>query len=190
MNVSQMPKDSLRGAIRIFLEKHQPKLGMNILEVGSRIHVPEATWLNNRDLCPEGGEWLGVDMQEGLGVDQVVDCEMLPMDWDNRFTGVLNSEVLEHTPHPTQMLREMYRVLQPGGTLLLTTLLTHPIHGYPNDYWRFTSEGIKHLLLDSGFKEENIHLEYGISVNVKFKVMEERLVSRDIPMQIFAHARK
>jgi SAM-dependent methyltransferase len=186
----KMPRDSLRGRIREFLESHSRKLGSNILEVGSRIHVPEATWLNNKDLCPEGASWLGVDIQEGEGVDMVVDCENLPKEWDGKFTGILNSEVLEHTPHPHKMIEEMYRVLAPGGYLMLTTLLTHPIHGYPNDYWRFTSEGIKQLLLDAGFDQKLIYLEYGISTRIQFKVMEERLVTKDIPMQIFALAKK
>lgn len=190
MTNKTMPRDSIRGAIREFLERFQENLGINVLEVGSRIHDPKAWWINNKDLKLPNATWLGVDIQEGEGVDLVVDSENLPKDWSEKFTGVLCSEVLEHTPHPQKMIDELYRVLKPGGYLVLTTLLTHPIHGYPNDYWRFTSEGIKHLCLTSGFKQDLLYLEYGVSVDIAYKVQDERLARRTIPMQIFALAKK
>lgn len=42
------------------------------------------------------------------------------------FDIVVSSEVIEHTPDPFSGVREMYRVLKPGGTLVLTT---------PNQLW-------------------------------------------------------
>jgi hypothetical protein len=40
----------------------------------------------------------------------------------------------------------MFRVLVPGGELLLTTRFLFPIHDAPHDYFRFTKYGLRHLL--------------------------------------------
>src|SRR5262249_20741343 len=36
--------------------------------------------------------------------------------------------------------------LAPGGLCVITSVMLFPIHGYPNDYWRFTPEGFRVLL--------------------------------------------
>lgn len=46
----------------------------------------------------------------------------------NSFDIVISSEVIEHTPSPQQALKECYRVLKPGGILVVTT---------PNAFWYF-----------------------------------------------------
>ena len=40
---------------------------------------------------------------------------------DNSFDFVFSCETLEHIPHPENMLKEIYRVLKPGGKFILTT---------------------------------------------------------------------
>jgi 2-polyprenyl-3-methyl-5-hydroxy-6-metoxy-1,4-benzoquinol methylase len=45
---------------------------------------------------------------------------------DNSFDFVVSSEVVEHTPDPIGCIREMFRVLNDGGILVLTT---------PNSFW-------------------------------------------------------
>jgi SAM-dependent methyltransferase len=39
---------------------------------------------------------------------------------DNSFDAILCTEVLEHVPHPEAALRELVRLLKPGGNLILT----------------------------------------------------------------------
>lgn len=45
---------------------------------------------------------------------------------DSSFKCVVSSECIEHTSHPKTAVREMLRVLEPGGVLILTT---------PNKIW-------------------------------------------------------
>lgn len=45
------------------------------------------------------------------------------------FDYIVCSEVIEHVPDPIQAIRELYRVLKPNGTLILTT---------PNKFWYFS----------------------------------------------------
>ncbi|MHC1704353.1 MAG: class I SAM-dependent methyltransferase [Tenuifilaceae bacterium] len=47
---------------------------------------------------------------------------------DNTFDFVVSSEVIEHVPDPYKAIQELYRVLKPGGTIVLTT---------PNKIWYF-----------------------------------------------------
>lgn len=54
------------------------------------------------------------------------------------FDYVICSELLEHVPHPPSVLEEIYRVLKPGGTCLITVPFLFHIHADPYDYGRYT----------------------------------------------------
>src|SRR5690606_32772432 len=136
MTPPAMPADSVRGRIRNCIERHKALLGDDVHEVGSRIHDPAAWYLRNRDLAT--GNWTGLDMQPGEGVDRVGDMHQLPPEWSGRFSAVLCSEVLEHVARPWIALPELRRVIRPGGAIVITTLTTFHIHGYPDDYYRYT----------------------------------------------------
>ena len=47
-------------------------------------------------------------------------CQQLPFR-DGRFAAVINSEVIEHVPDKPEVWTEMWRVLRPGGILILGT---------------------------------------------------------------------
>jgi ubiquinone/menaquinone biosynthesis C-methylase UbiE len=51
---------------------------------------------------------------------RVADAQDLPFD-DNAFDVIFSCECLEHLPDPQKALHEMFRVLRPGGELILTT---------------------------------------------------------------------
>ncbi len=83
--------------------------------------------------------------------DLLADAQQLPFA-DGSLSTVLCMETLEHVPDPVGALREIHRVLCPGGILLASTPFFWPDHGGPNfqDYWRFTSAGWGQLLRASG----------------------------------------
>jgi len=142
--------ETVRGNIKEYLRKKAPLLQPTILEIGSRMYEPNAWWVNNRDLAPDM-KWLGVDMQEGHNVDAIEDIHAMSFNNDS-FGSILCSEVLEHVRKPWVAFDEMYRVLKPDGWCIVTTLFSFPIHGFPDDYWRFTPNGMWHLMNDAGFK--------------------------------------
>ena len=80
---------------------------------------------------------LTVDMDPARKPEIIADAHHLPFA-DGEFESVLCTEVLEHTLNPQQVVDECYRVLKPGGTLILTTRFVYPFHDAPHDYWRFT----------------------------------------------------
>lgn len=89
--------------------------------------------------------FIGADMREGPGVDQVLDLHGLDLPDDSVGFAVC-LDTLEHVERPWTAVEEMYRVLKPGGVLVMSSVFEFPIHGYPNDYWRFTPEGFRSLL--------------------------------------------
>lgn len=177
----RMPPDSVRGRIRAWIEQHADKLGTDVLEVGSRLHNPAAWWINNRDLAR--GEWTGLDMQPGHNVDVVGDIHAPPADWRGRFTGVLCSEVLEHVARPWIALPKLREVIRPGGWIVVTTLLTFHVHGYPDDYYRFTESGLRVLLGDAGFVD--LAIEYGGDTILELKNHDQNVFRKRVPLQIF-----
>jgi SAM-dependent methyltransferase len=88
--------------------------------------------------------YVNLDLFPMPGVDLAADAEQLPFS-DGIFQRVECDAVLEHVRHPEQAMREIQRVLAPGGYLHLVTPFCHPFHEYPKDYRRFTLDGLKEL---------------------------------------------
>ncbi|WP_136514978.1 methyltransferase domain-containing protein [Geomonas edaphica] len=79
------------------------------------------------------GEKLGGTCEYGQ-IDYVSEITELPIA-DQTFDVLLCTEVLEHVPDPAGALREMQRVLKPGGRLLLTAPLGSGLHQLPYHYY-------------------------------------------------------
>jgi SAM-dependent methyltransferase len=124
-----------RLSLEAFLRKHATA-GLT-LEIGAEDSTC-ARWFPNR---------VTINITPNEHVDMLADVYRLPFR-AAAFDVVLCTEVLEHLHTPALALREMYRVLKPGGELLLTTPFAYPIHYAPTDYYRYTRFGLMHLLGD------------------------------------------
>jgi SAM-dependent methyltransferase len=83
-------------------------------------------------------EYVGLDVAPGPAVDFVVTPDAAwPLE-NGRFDVLLCSQVLEHVEHLDLTLREMDRVLRPGGVVVMTFPFLYNEHGAPGDYRRFT----------------------------------------------------
>jgi SAM-dependent methyltransferase len=99
------------------------------------------------DLRPlfEGRAFTGTDFRAGPGVDRVEDLRALSYPDDSVGTAIC-LETLEHCEDPIAAGRELARVVAPGGVCLVSTPLLLGIHGYPNDFFRYTPEGLRAVL--------------------------------------------
>ncbi len=83
--------------------------------------------------------------------DIFYDGRQFPLE-DNSFNSVMATQVLEHIFNPIEFLSEINRILKPGGKLLLTVPFVWDEHSQPNDYARYSSFGLTHLLSKHGFE--------------------------------------
>ena len=101
-----------------------------------------------------GRPFTGTDFREGPGVDRVEDLRALTFG-DGEVGTALCFDTLEHCADPPQACRELARVVRPdGGACVISSVMLFGIHGYPNDYFRFTPEGFRELL--SGFDDVRV----------------------------------
>lgn len=95
-------------------------------------------------------------LRDGRGygaIDYVCDATAIPVP-DGQFDVVLCTEVLEHVPEPIQVIREMARVLKPGGKVLLTAPLGSGIHQEPyHFYGGYTPYWYEKFLAQAGFSQ-------------------------------------
>ena len=96
----------------------------------------------------------GVDMYGGRP-DVLADARKLPFA-DGSFDAVLCLEVLEHVPHPGEVLAEIARVLKPGGQGWLSMPFLYPVHDAPYDFQRFTAHGWDCYLRHAGLQPVRI----------------------------------
>jgi SAM-dependent methyltransferase len=111
---------------------------LDVLDVGGRIQ-PYRSLLEGRVR-----RYVAVDLRQTPLVNVVGRGEQLPLA-GARFDLVICSQVLEYIPEPAAVIAEIYRVLKPGGFLLLSVPAVFP-RDSDNDRWRFLPESLRYLL--------------------------------------------
>ncbi len=97
-----------------------------------------------RSLFP-GRPYVGCDMRPGPGVDKILNLHNLDLE-ESSVGSVICMDTLEHVEYPREAVREIFRILGDDGIAVLSSVMNFPIHGYPQDFWRFTPEGFRSLL--------------------------------------------
>ncbi len=72
------------------------------------------------------------------------------------FSSAICIETLEHVSNPVKMLLEIFRVLELGGRVLISVPWSARRHHKPFDFYRYSPDGLKHLLTEAGFTEVQI----------------------------------
>ena len=88
------------------------------------------------------------------------DAEILPFD-DDTYDLVYSNGVIHHTPNTNQVISEIYRVLKPGGKVLIMVYAENSLN-----YWKiFWNYGLKREMLDKSSMGEIMSRNVEISEN-------------------------
>jgi len=118
-----------------------------LLEVG---YSPDE---NYKKLIPHA-KYLTLDIEAQNNPD--ICCDVCDIKWSsNYFDAVIAIEVLEHVYSPEKAINEIWRILKPGGSCVLSTRFLHFYHPGPKDYYRFTWDSLSYLFRN--FRKVEIH---------------------------------
>ncbi len=87
---------------------------------------------------------VGIDIYPSDTVDVVCDAHYLPFA-NESFDGVWIQDVLEHVVEPRKVVKEIVRVLKPGGVVYAETPFLLAVHENGHDFTRFTVLGHRYL---------------------------------------------
>ena len=87
---------------------------------------------------------INLEIEPTPEIDLIGDGHFLPFK-DNTFDAVISEAVLEHVHSPDGVVREIYRVLKPGGYICVAVPFLQGYHASPHDYQRWTVSGIVQL---------------------------------------------
>ncbi len=121
----------------------------------------------------------------GEHIDVYADLDSrLPLNADSYDT-VLLTDVLEHVYRPHQLLREIARILSPGGKLLLAVPFFYWIHEAPHDYARYTGFMLRRLCDDSGLSVQLLE-ETGGSPEIVLDMLGKHFARSDLLGEVHA----
>ncbi len=119
-------------------------IGEPIYEFGSLPPPGQEGFADLRSYFP-GRRFVGCDMTPGPGVDLVMDLHKIDLPPQAAGT-VLLLDTLEHVEHFWTAMAEIFRLIRPGGVLVISSVMNYPIHKAPSDYWRFSPDAFETLL--------------------------------------------
>lgn len=103
---------------------------------------------------------IGLEIDYSPTAHVVGDAHKLPF-LDGRIDGVMIQGVLEHVVDPAGIVSEIYRVLRPGGALYVDVPFLQHYHQDPEDYRRYTLQGLRQLF--ERFEEKDSGVSAGPS---------------------------
>jgi SAM-dependent methyltransferase len=117
--------------------RDQDVAGARVLDVGAGERPYEQLFAAAREI-------VAFDVPGNPHADLHGTIDAIPVD-EASFDVVLCLQVLEHVPDPAAAVRELRRVVRPGGRVLLATHGVYPFHPNPDDLWRWTHQGLERL---------------------------------------------
>jgi len=92
---------------------------------------------------------------------------------------VVSLSVMEHLCEPQTMLNEAFRILKPGGGIILQVPWQWWIHEAPYDFFRYTPYGLSYMFAKAGFVDVVIEPQAGYFTTtiLKWNYFTNRFVS-------------
>jgi SAM-dependent methyltransferase len=110
-----------------------------------------------QSMFPDSTKYIGVDIGSNPMADIAIDTnQRVPLE-DNKADIIISTSVIVHIPEYLDYLNECKRLLKDEGFLFITCPATWTHHpGSGGDYYRFTQDGMKYIMEESGFEIINI----------------------------------
>ncbi len=105
-----------------------------------------------------GSHVINVDFFPFSIVDVVAQAEDLPFK-DKSVDAIVCDNVLEHVKKPEAVIQEITRVLKSGGLVYIGVPFIIQYHSSPNDFYRWTTEGLRDLMVE--FEEVELKIACG-----------------------------
>lgn len=116
------------------------KKGSTVIDVGG--NMGSFLDMNKRDI-----DYRRLDIDPSTKPDIIADALDLPLK-KNSVDVIIAKSIFEHLENPFIAARDIRRVLKKDGILFFFVPFFYRIHASPNDFYRFTQEGLKYLLKD------------------------------------------
>lgn len=131
----------------------------SLLEIGSRARSGNSY----RKWFPNEIDYMGLDVTDGENVDIVGDAHDIPT--DRQFDHMFSVSVFEHLLMPWKVALEMNRCMKLGGTALIVSHASFPLHDEPWDFWRFSKEAWSGIFnRHTGFEVLDAQYRYPASI--------------------------
>ena len=125
----------------------------------------------------ESADFERVDKQYAQST-YICDLTAIPVE-DARYDAILFTQVMEHLPDPIAVVRELNRVLKPGGTLLYTGPLFYEEHEIPFDFHRYTQFAVRRIFSEAGFTIRALHWLEGYMGTLHYQL---KRMARHMPL--------
>jgi SAM-dependent methyltransferase len=135
--------------LNAFIQQNASSEKITLLDYGAgsspyRVYFPQA-------------DYRRADVIEMPGLRYAIRPDSTVPEADETFDLILSTQVTAHVGNPEVYFRECFRLLKPGGKLLLTTHGIWEEHGVPYDFQRWTEQGMRRDLMAAGFLRPDIY---------------------------------
>jgi SAM-dependent methyltransferase len=157
LNIKNLDRYYIRQSIFKALTKSLPIFEGELLDIGCGKMPYKKHILSHSEVTV----YVGLDIESALTYDAGVkpdftwDGISMPIESES-FECAFGTEVLEHCPNPEVVMKEVHRVLKPGGVFFFTVPFLWNLHEVPNDEYRYTPFSLERHLKNSGFTDITI----------------------------------
>ncbi len=142
------------------------KIKGNVLDLGCGV-------MPYRDFLMEAGtisQYIGMDLEHSeyhnkVKPDMYWDGYTIPLESES-VDWIIATEFLEHYFDTNAILKEMRRVLKPGGSIFFSVPFIYSLHEVPHDHHRFTPYSLSRFFDANGFSSHSISPRGGFNYSL------------------------